>query len=56
MVDLIELDRKRSLSYVEDSANEDRIKHVLSLSKGWLENGMRKCQVIFDQSLRPVKI
>jgi len=48
LVDLIELDRKRSLSYVEDSANEDRSKHVLSLSKGCPENGVRKCQVIFD--------
>ncbi len=44
LVDLIGLDRKRSLSYTEDSdsAREDRTKHVLSLSKGWTENEMRE--------------
>jgi len=51
LIDLIEPNRKRILSYVEDSANEDRTKHVLSLSKGWPENEMRECKVIFSRTL-----
>jgi len=50
LVELIELNRKHSLSYVEDSANEDRTKHVLILSKGWPENEMQECKVIFSRT------
>ncbi len=38
--DLIDLNRKRSLSYTEDSVSEDLTKHVLDLAQGSPENEM----------------
>ncbi len=52
LVDLIELNHKRSLSYTEDSASEDRTKHVLDLVQGWPENEMREWEVIFSRTHR----
>ena len=51
LVNLIEPNRKPSLSCVEDSVNEDRTKHVLDLVQGWPENEMRECKVIFAPTL-----
>ncbi len=42
-VDLIGLNRKRSLSYTEDSERKER--------KRWLENEMRECKVVFLRTL-----
>ena len=50
---MIEPNRKRSLSCVEDSANEDRTKHVLDLVQGWPENEMRERKDVFFRALTP---
>ena len=51
LVDLIELNRKHSLSYTEDTVSEDRTKPVLDLVQGWPENEVRECKVIFSRTL-----
>ncbi len=56
LVDLIEPNRKPSLSCVEDSASEDRTKHVLDLHQGWPENEMQEIKVVFPRTIRGVYV